>query len=62
MTILCIAIFLYRTNVSRNDGGLGNMKIPLLADKTKSIAADYVVLIENDGIALRLSFFYMCIL
>lgn len=29
------------------------MKIPLLADKTKSIAKDYGVLIEEAGIALR---------
>jgi alkyl hydroperoxide reductase subunit AhpC len=29
------------------------MKIPLLADKTKSIAKDYGVLIEEAGVALR---------
>lgn len=40
-------------NTPRKQGGLGEMKIPLLADKTKSIAKDYGVLIENDGIALR---------
>ncbi|RDD38010.1 Peroxiredoxin-2 [Trichoplax sp. H2] len=41
------------TNVSRNEGGLGKMDIPILADKTKSIARDYGVLIEDDGVALR---------
>lgn len=40
-------------NTPRKQGGLGEMKIPLLADKTKSIAKDYGVLLENEGIALR---------
>ncbi|KAG2231211.1 hypothetical protein INT48_001213, partial [Thamnidium elegans] len=40
-------------NTPRKQGGLGEMKIPLLADKTKSIAKDYGVLIEEAGIALR---------
>lgn len=34
-------------------GGLGEMKIPLLADLTKSISQDYGVLKEDDGIAFR---------
>ncbi|CAO3636278.1 unnamed protein product [Mucor hiemalis] len=40
-------------NTPRKQGGLGEMNIPLLADKTKSIAKDYGVLIEEAGIALR---------
>ncbi|KAI8985444.1 thioredoxin-like protein [Pilobolus umbonatus] len=40
-------------NTPRKAGGLGEMKIPLLADKTKQIARDYGVLIEQEGIALR---------
>uniref|UniRef100_UPI00358F8C27 peroxiredoxin-1-like n=1 Tax=Myxine glutinosa TaxID=7769 RepID=UPI00358F8C27 len=38
---------------SRKQGGLGNMKIPLLADKTCAIARDYGVLKEDEGIAYR---------
>ena len=34
-------------------GGLGNMKIPILADLTKSISCDYGVLLNEAGIALR---------
>eukprot|EP00611_Tribonema_gayanum_P019208 TRINITY_DN3272_c0_g1_i2.p2 TRINITY_DN3272_c0_g1~~TRINITY_DN3272_c0_g1_i2.p2 ORF type:complete len:298 (-),score=115.96 TRINITY_DN3272_c0_g1_i2:786-1655(-) len=41
------------TKVPRKKGGLGHMKIPLVADTTKSIAADYGVLITELGIALR---------
>eukprot|EP00698_Gefionella_okellyi_P009464 TRINITY_DN2407_c0_g1_i1.p1 TRINITY_DN2407_c0_g1~~TRINITY_DN2407_c0_g1_i1.p1 ORF type:complete len:169 (-),score=22.37 TRINITY_DN2407_c0_g1_i1:308-814(-) len=37
----------------RSQGGLGDMKIPLLSDITKQISRDYGVLIESDGIALR---------
>ena len=45
-------------NTPRNKGGLGVMKIPLLADVTKKIARSYGCLVENeaddmDGIALR---------
>lgn len=40
-------------NTPRKQGGLGEMNIPLLADKTKSIAKDYGVLIEEAGVALR---------
>lgn len=40
-------------NTPRKQGGLGEMKIPILADKTKKIARDYGVLIEEDGVALR---------
>ncbi|KIK61866.1 hypothetical protein GYMLUDRAFT_42277 [Collybiopsis luxurians FD-317 M1] len=38
----------------RNQGGLGpNLKLPLLADRSMSIARDYGVLLEEEGIALR---------
>jgi len=40
-------------NVPRNKGGLGEMNIPLLADKSGKIAKDYGVYIEEDGIAFR---------
>ncbi len=40
------------TNLSRKEGGLGEIKYPLLADITKSIARSYGVLV-NDAIALR---------
>lgn len=41
------------TNASKKDGGLGKINIPLLSDKNHSIAKDYGVLIEEEGIALR---------
>lgn len=34
-------------------GGLGGLRYPLLADFNKTIARDYGVLIDNAGIALR---------
>ncbi|PCH34623.1 peroxiredoxin [Wolfiporia cocos MD-104 SS10] len=38
----------------RKEGGLGpDLKLPLLADKSMSIARDYGVLIEEEGVALR---------
>ncbi|KAI9309363.1 thioredoxin-like protein [Cunninghamella echinulata] len=40
-------------NTPRKQGGLGEMNFPLLADKTKAIAKDYGVLIEEEGITLR---------
>jgi len=40
-------------NTSRKQGGLGEMKIPLLADKTLEIARNYGVLKEEDGVAFR---------
>jgi len=40
-------------NTPRKQGGLGNMKIPLLADKSGDVARRYGVLIEEDGIAFR---------
>ena len=43
-------------NQPRNQGGLGQMDIPLLADVTKQISRDYGVLIEDGddaGLAAR---------
>ena len=41
------------TNLSRRKGGLGEMKIPILADKTHQISKAYGVLKEDEGIAFR---------
>merc|ERR1712042_142047 len=38
---------------TRKAGGLGDMKIPLLADKSMAISRAYGVLKEGDGIAFR---------
>lgn len=40
-------------NTPRKQGGLGHMKIPLLADKNCEIAKKYGVYKEDDGIAFR---------
>ncbi|KAG0047569.1 C-terminal domain of 1-Cys peroxiredoxin [Gryganskiella cystojenkinii] len=40
-------------NTPRNNGGLGEMKIPIIADFTKKIATDYGVLKEDEGVAYR---------
>ncbi|KAI9099419.1 thioredoxin-like protein [Phlyctochytrium arcticum] len=40
----------------RREGGLGEMKIPLLSDITKEISYDYGVLLEEKGFALRGTF------
>ncbi|MCB1214588.1 MAG: peroxiredoxin [Deltaproteobacteria bacterium] len=37
----------------RKEGGLGEIKYPLIADTTKDISRSYGVLLENAGIALR---------
>ena len=37
----------------RQEGGLGNVNIPLLSDITKQISRDYGVLLEDEGISLR---------
>ncbi|HBQ22010.1 MAG: thioredoxin peroxidase [Deltaproteobacteria bacterium GWA2_38_16] len=39
-------------NTSRKEGGLGELRYPLLSDLTKNIARDYGVLLDS-GIALR---------
>jgi peroxiredoxin 1 len=40
-------------NTPRKQGGLGEMKIPLLADKSMKIARDYGVLLEDAGVTFR---------
>jgi len=40
-------------NTPRKQGGLGSMKIPLLADKNMEISKKYGVLKEDDGVAFR---------
>lgn len=40
-------------NTPRHANGLGELQFPLAADITKSVARDYGVLIEEEGIALR---------
>lgn len=40
-------------NTPRKQGGLGNMNIPLIADKTLEIARTYGCLKEDEGIAFR---------
>lgn len=40
-------------NTPRNEGGLGKMQIPLLADKSAAIAKDYQVYNETTGIPYR---------
>ena len=47
------------TQQPRKQGGLGEMKIPIIADITKQVAKDYGVLIEHGddaGVALRGTF------
>lgn len=38
---------------ARKDGGIGNIRYPLVADLTKDISRSYGVLLEGAGIALR---------
>jgi len=40
-------------NTPRKDGGLGQMRIPILADTNHQISRDYCVLKEDEGIAFR---------
>ena len=44
------------TQIPRNEGGIGEMEIPLVADLTKKISKDYGVLFEEMGVALRGTF------
>jgi len=46
---LCVCVILCRTNIPRKQGGLGEMKIPLLADKSHAISRAYGVLKEEVG-------------
>lgn len=38
---------------SRDDNGLGDLKYPLAADTNHQVSAEYGVLVEEDGVALR---------
>jgi alkyl hydroperoxide reductase subunit AhpC len=40
-------------NTDRKQGGLGDIKYPLVSDMTKQICRDYGVLLEDAGISLR---------
>jgi alkyl hydroperoxide reductase subunit AhpC len=40
-------------NTPVNENGLGKLNFPLASDVTKSVARDYDVLIEEEGVALR---------
>ena len=40
-------------NTPRKEGGLGDLKYPLIADLNKQIAKDYGVLLEDGTVALR---------
>lgn len=40
-------------NTAVNDGGIGNIQFPLVADLKKEIAKEYGVLLEDAGVALR---------
>jgi len=41
------------TEKPRKQGGLGQMKIPILSDLTKQISKDYGILLEDQGVSLR---------
>lgn len=41
------------TLVPRQEGGLGPLRLPLIADLTKGLARQYGVLVEETGFALR---------
>ncbi|KAI5801684.1 thioredoxin-like protein [Peziza echinospora] len=41
------------SSTARKDGGLGSVKFPLFSDKNHKLSADYGVLIEEEGVALR---------
>jgi peroxiredoxin (alkyl hydroperoxide reductase subunit C) len=43
-------------NTPASQGGIGPVGFPMVADKTKAIAADYGVLVEDAGVALRATF------
>ena len=45
--------FILRIKLPRKEGGLGKMKIPLLADTNHNISRDYGVLLESAGYAYR---------
>lgn len=44
------------TQTERKNGGVGDLRFPLVSDITKSIARSYGMLIEDEGVALRGAF------
>ena len=52
ISIIKIILPYCRTELPRNKGGLGKMKIPILSDLTKDISRDYGILLEA-GMSLR---------
>jgi alkyl hydroperoxide reductase subunit AhpC len=44
------------TKKPREQGGLGDMDIPLLSDITKKISKDYGILTPDGGVAFRATF------
>uniref|UniRef100_A0A915P476 thioredoxin-dependent peroxiredoxin n=1 Tax=Meloidogyne floridensis TaxID=298350 RepID=A0A915P476_9BILA len=49
-----VVLFFYPLDLfPRKEGGLGEMKIPVLSDRNMKIARDYGVLKEDEGIAYR---------
>ena len=55
VTAVVIVVFtlVIRCLTPREIGGLGSLKLPLLADFSKKMARDFGVLVEDEGIALR---------
>lgn len=54
-SVVLIVKHVGRCLTPRDLGGLGSMKLPLLADFSKKMARDFGVLVEDEGIALRYS-------
>lgn len=50
---MIMVLLVFRINTPRKQGGLGNMNIPLLADKSYDISKAYGVLKSDDGMAFR---------
>ncbi|MGL4367683.1 MAG: peroxiredoxin [Brevinemataceae bacterium] len=44
-------------HISRSQGGIQDTKYPIISDITKTISRDYGVLLEDEGVALRGSFY-----
>lgn len=53
MVIVTMVTVCCRCLTPRELGGLGSLKLPLLADFNKKMARDFGVLVEDEGIALR---------
>lgn len=53
VTVTSSVVVFRRINTPRKAGGLGDMDIPILGDKTLEISRMYGVLKEDEGIAFR---------